>query len=161
MVNLNSIKTVFVDFDDTLCVHLRSNTEELKHEDWIRDMVRGNKDWYLDSARHVDVPAMRDYLKLCNSANIPVICVSWSTTSLAYNAKIKFLDKKYPGLVERFVLVGSREAKLQLLDNWCKSMGFAKSEILLIDDHPDTQYEVRAAGYNSCSPMTIVSLLSR
>lgn len=157
---LKNIKVVFLDFDDTLCLHY--NLEETKESDdeFFKVMLNGSVNHYLDETRHGAVKELQDFVEVCTDVGIDCHCLSYSDTNLMYNAKRLFLDKKYPN-VKSLYFTGTREGKLKFMNDFCKATGVDKFQILLVDDHPSTRHKFRENGFYAVNVTTIMQYLQK
>lgn len=141
-INLENIKLVIFDFDDTLaihkdkdyCVHRRENED--KYLGYYLNAYKNPNDFYenIEPCEKSDI--LFNLINVLRSKNIKMYCLSGMKFSFHLKAKQTFIDKNYGSDIE-VISAASQELKfdgvkiLQKLNN-CKL-----EEILFIDDRKD------------------------
>lgn len=161
MFELESIKVVFADFDDTICVHLRSLYDDKQSLDWRKAMYTGDVSWYLNKELFAVQEDVKTFLLLCVARGIVVNALSCSDSNIVYLAKLNFLDTNLPSVCDNLYITTNRESKLDLVKHWCEVYNVSLNEVLVVDDHPDTQHDMRNSGIHSVSPITIITMLQK
>lgn len=156
----DNIKVVFLDFDDTLCFHYGVEEEIEGHMFWLKSMLDNKDDWYLDEEYHGISKEMQDFVRFCMMCHIDCHCLSWADNNVAYNAKRRLLDEKYPSVKSLF-LTGTRDGKVKFVDDFCKVNRLERHQILLVDDHPTTRSEFRKEGFYAVNVNTVIQYLQK
>ena len=151
-LDLTRYKVAFIDFDDTLCVHLNHRT----WSDWWMNCFNGSAENYLDPNNCAKDVGMQELLDRLRLIGMNVICLTWSDTSLVVVPKKKWIDASYgAGKVDMVIAVSSIAYKLEFMDQYRDRMGLSASEILVIDDHPDVNNGALSRRYTIITPQEI------
>lgn len=146
MINFNEVQVALVDFDDTLCIHRHIDVKRRADKEWYAATFERDEDWYLDKTQFMHSPFLKYLLEKLNKLGTQCYGLTWSFSNGLYNARKKFVNHYYPGVLSDIFIVNSREAKVEFAKRLCETYGFSEREILIIDDHPDTQAEFRREG---------------
>lgn len=152
-------KVVFFDFDDTLCVHLRLGLNEDTHAQWQKAMFEQDKEYYLDTSRCLAPKSMLSFIIQLFEGGVKCECLTWSSDCRVYEPKKNFLFHRYKNCFSNLFVTGTREGKIKFLKNYCENYGLSFDDILLIDDHPQTLADCRAAGIECISPVAVITYL--
>ena len=161
MLYFSSIRAVFVDFDDTLCVHLTDRNHFDDYDEWLRAMITSDLRFYLNKEKYAVQEEVRDFCKKLKEKGALCAVITWNSSNIVYKPKKNFVDTYCPGLFDNLYITGSREGKLKLIENYCKIYDLKPYEVLVIDDHPETGNEMRNAGFSHLTPLAIVTLMRR
>lgn len=141
-INLNNIKVVIFDFDDTLAIH--KDKDFCKHRRESEDKYLG---YYLNAYKNPDIfyediePCIRSeilynfIIKLRNK-KIKMYCLSGMKFSFHLKAKQSFINKHYGEDIE-VISTSSQELKLKGVKIIQKINNCNLDEILFIDDRQD------------------------
>ena len=148
-------RIIIADFDDTLIDWLDIDShnadavtwdkQHLITEDWYdkhRDRFRPNKD-------------MQEFFAMWSNKVNTCYVLSWRDTNISLPSLEKIVEEFYPNIFRKVLISGTREAKVDVLKSIEQAHDVSFSEILLIDDHPETRHEIRALGCKACSPGAI------
>ena len=155
-VNLRKIKVAFFDYDDTLCVHRHISVNRPEKSTWDKAILLDVADWYSHPEYCVPQPAIQEFVTKLKGHGVKCHCLTWSNTNQLERARRKFLDENYNEAFDKIYIVGSREYKIDILENYVGLLHFKRDEILLVEDHPDTIYEARSKGFNALTVSEIV-----
>lgn len=148
----NEYEVVFIDFDDTLCVRMvhEGNPE------FYRKMFKKDPNYYLDTYTFEIGVGCRRLLESLKDSK--VICLTYAESDIVREAKQHFLDARFPGKFDDMIIIGTREGKVRLMNQYADAFKLKHSDILLIDDHPDTRREAFNDGFGimSASEMAIL-----
>lgn len=156
--DLTKIKVVFADFDNTVCVHLNPHRDINLDTAWRNAMYTGNEDWYLEEDLYRVQDNVRAFLTMCKYCGASIYGLSQHESNIVYKAKRKFLDVKLPDVFDELYLTARRCDKVEFIKAWCSAFEISLSDVLMLDDHPETLYEARNAGINAISPITIATV---
>lgn len=157
MLDLTYIKHCFLDFDDTLCVHL---VHDRVHLDWFTAMFNRDVSFYSDKD-FVPLPGMLEFLQTLQTNGVVVYGLTWTDYSFVASTKKLWVDKKYPGLVKDVIGTASREGKVEFLTDYQHMFGCYRDEILLVDDLYTTVNEARDAGFQVMSASEVAARYGR
>ena len=141
-INLDNIKVVIFDFDDTLAIH--KDKDFCKHRRESEDKYLG---YYLNAYKNPDIfyediePCIRSeilynfIIKLRNK-KIKMYCLSGMKFSFHLKAKQTFIDKYYGDDIE-VISTSEQELKLKGIRVLAKLNNCKLNEILFIDDNLD------------------------
>ena len=142
-VDLNNIKLVIFDFDDTLAIH--RNKDYLKHRNENEDKRLG---YYLNAYKNPNTfyeeiePCDRseilyNFINELRSKNIKMYCLSGMKFSFHFKAKQNFINKHYGNDIE-LISAGNQELKLDGIKIISKVNNCNIDEILFVEDLEDT-----------------------
>lgn len=151
-VDIDRFKVVFIDFDDSAVIHI----DHGKWDNFNKDLWEGNENTYKLNERVVPLPGLMYLLKRFKVNHANVYCVTWAYTSLVVKPKTAALIKAYgEGMFKEVISVCSREYKIKLMREFCSEYGIDTSDVLVIEDHPDTVHESLEAGYTVMTPQEV------
>lgn len=151
-LDLSNIKVVFIDFDDSLCIHLNHAT----WLDWFSNCVFGNGDIYLTDGKCAPMPGMAEFIKDCIEANTTRICLTWAFADFVSEPKKKFINYHYgDNAIDKLYCIGTREYKVEFIREYCLNLGLKPWNVLIVEDHPETEEEAILEGYTIVTPQEI------
>lgn len=138
-INLDNIKVVVFDFDNTLAIH--------KDEDYAKKRAESEDtyfSYYSNAYLYPNIfydeiePCIRsntlyNLIKILRSKNIKMYCLSGMKSSFHFNAKKHFISKQYGDDIE-LITVGNQELKVVGVKIIQKINNCKLDEILFIDD---------------------------
>ena len=141
-VNLNNIKLVIFDFDETLAIHKdseftkhRSETEE-SFINWYYNAYTGPECFYDEIEPCVKSEVLYNLVSDLRSRNIKMYCLSGMKFSFHLKAKQAFINKYYGKDIE-VISTSLQELKLKGVKILQKINNCNLNEILFIDDKSD------------------------
>ena len=153
-INLENIKVVIFDFDDTLAIHKdkdyykhRRESED-KYLGYYLNAYKNPNDFYEDIEPCIKSEILYDFITNLRNKCIKMYCLSGMKFSFHLKAKQSFIDKYYGNDIE-VISAASQKLKIdgvkiiQELNN-CKL-----EEILFIDDRDDVINLLNNNGINS------------
>lgn len=150
-INLDNIKVVIFDFDDTLAIH--KDKDYLKHRRESEDKYFG---YYLNAYQHPDTfyediePCIKSeilyrFINNLRENNIKMYCLSGMKFSFHLKAKQYFINKYYGSDIE-IISSASQRLKVDGVKIIQKINNCKLEEILFIDDRQDTIELLNASG---------------
>lgn len=141
-INLNNIKLVIFDFDDTLAIHKdkdfskhRSESEENFVNFYYNAYTNPNY-FYDEIEPCTKSEVLYNLIDVLRSKNIKMYCLSGMKFSFHLKAKQSFINKYYGEDIE-VISTSSQELKLKGLKILQKISNCNLNEILFIDDRQD------------------------
>lgn len=141
-VNLNNIKLVIFDFDETLAIHKdsdftkhRSETEE-NFINWYYNAYTNPERFYDEIEPCVKSEVLYNFVNDLRSRNIKMYCLSGMKFSFHLKAKQAFVNKYYGKDIE-VISTSLQELKLKGVKILQKINNCNLDEILFIDDKSD------------------------
>ena len=141
-VNLNNIKLVIFDFDETLAIHKdsdftkhRSETEE-NFINWYYNAYTNPERFYDEIEPCVKSEVLYNFVNDLRSRNIKMYCLSGMKFSFHLKAKQAFVNKYYGKDIE-VISTSLQELKLKGVKILQKINNCNLNEILFIDDKSD------------------------
>lgn len=142
-INLDNIKIVIFDFDDTLAIH--KDKDYLKHRN---ESEEKRLDYYLNAYQNPEIfyekiePCVKSKIlsNLINelrSKNIKMYCLSGMKFSFHFKAKQNFIKKHYGDDIE-LVSAGTQQLKLDGIKIIQRMNNCSLDETIFIDDYKDT-----------------------
>ena len=151
MIDLKNIKLVFVDYDDTLCIHRHVDIEPPSHEDWVKAQVNGDIMQYISSQFDYS-PAVKFYINTLFKQGAELYVLTWDNINALYMARKKFLSLYYgKDTFKDVIITNQRYTKVDIAKDYARIKGITPDKVLMIDDHPDTRFEFKQAGFSTVS----------
>lgn len=143
-------KTIFVDFDDTLCLHLYRNKVD-KH---IFDEIPEACDYFYNECE-LNVP-LYSYLAR-EQENCDVILLS-SASSKMLDIKKFWLDKYCPKLkFKDYIAVSIDINKSQIMLAYSQKFDVPIGDIVFIDDSRDERWSAESEGFCTFNPQLLMN----
>lgn len=150
-----NIQVAFIDFDDTLVIHLNRS----QWSDWFEGCLNGLPDPYLKNSRTAPMPGMKGLLSELADNNIPMFCLTWAWCSIVAKPKERVLDAYYgANIFEGVITTGTRQDKLRFIKRYCEEFCLEPNQVLVVDDHEDTVEECRDYGCKVMTPQEVCCL---
>ena len=153
-INLENIKVVIFDFDDTLAVHKdkdfckhRSESEDKYLGYYLNAYLKPNT-FYEDIETCIKSEALYNFIIDLRTKGIKMYCLSGMKFSFHLKAKQSFINKYYGDDIE-VISTASQELKVDGVKIIQKLNDCKLEEILFIDDRQDTIDILRNNGINS------------
>lgn len=152
MLDLDHIKVVLFDFDDTLCIHTKRPQNTRSNVEYDASILRGENPWENDGIPSREMAA---FIKMCVERNIHMGMISATGGSLSSRAKVEWVKSHYDVALNDYS-VNHPARKVEELQSLAEYFHCERSEILLVDDLHSTLDAVASEGFLACSPMVIV-----
>ena len=144
-------KAIFVDFDDTLCIHgVRPDSFSSSGLDYRRRCIAGVSSYEYSRLN----TGLVELLKEARKNGAKLFLVGHITTSLCIDIKKDYLITNIgEDIFEKYIGVCKREDKVPVICDVLKVYNMSKSVALVIDDHIDTNVEAEAVGIDARTPL--------
>lgn len=156
-VDLGSVKLVVCDYDDTVCIHLSIGVRRPTQVEWLDLFKKDKENTYTELIPCVHNVALKWFLSNYFKG-IPKSILTWSDNISLRNARKAFVDKYYPGEFNNILISSTREGKTSCMSVLAQELELSNDEILIIEDHPSTLNEAKAAGFLAVSTAEINAL---
>ena len=153
-INLENIKVVIFDFDDTLAIHkdkdyLRHRREnEDKYLSYYLNAYKNPKAFYEDIEPCLKSEILYKFINNLRNMNIKMYCLSGMKFSFHLKAKQNFINKHYGNDIED-VSASTQELKLDGVKIIQRLNSCDLEEILFIDDREDVIKLLNSNGIKS------------
>lgn len=153
-MNLDNIKCVVFDFDNTIAIHVkerRSNPLNLPYwYDEMNQLFTYTSPW--KESRVLDY--MQDFIDELNAKGVVLaICSATEIAPLA-NAKVEWARKQC-GVDFMNLCCGTPESKVTMLDVLSHGFKYKHNEVLIVDDRAGTLEDAVKNGYQVANPSDI------
>lgn len=156
MINLDEIKLVVYDFDDTLCIHEKhSDSEDEEHLYNITVLKEGSKAY--TGSTNIQ---MKWFIDKCTKLGIRQGLISATRSYKHASAKCNWVSENYGINLEDFC-VGNPRDKIEMLCSIKDAYNLEEYEILLVDDYWQNLEDAANKGFSCCTPMEIVNLWNK
>lgn len=141
-INLNNIKVVIFDFDDTLAIHndkdfsKNRRESEDKYLNYYLNAYKNPNTFYENIEPCIKSEVLNDFIITLRKNNIKMYCLSGMKFSFHLKAKQNFVNKYYGNDIE-VISVGSQELKVDGVKIIQRFNNCKLDEILFIDDRQD------------------------
>lgn len=158
-LDLDNIKLIVLDYDDTLCIHIHNGVTRPSEQDWDNLTKEAKENTYLDLVPCVPNKALKLFLDTYFEKTEKHL-LTWANTKRLIPARKAFIKKYYDTeYFTKYEIAHTREAKLKYLLAVAEYRDLDKNEILLIEDHPSTLDEARDAGFMAISTAEITYMM--
>ena len=153
-INLENIKVVIFDFDDTLAIHkdkdyLRHRREnEDKYLSYYLNAYKNPKAFYEDIEPCLKSETLYKFINNLRNMNIKMYCLSGMKFSFHLKAKQNFINKHYGNDIE-VISASTQELKLDGVKIIQRLNSCDLEEILFIDDREDVIKLLNSNGIKS------------
>lgn len=156
-MDIDNLKIVLFDFDNTLCVHTdhKKWTESQKNAARAK-LVSEDLSMY-DGCKIND--NLRKFMELLQTKNIRIGLLSTVESHPWALMKQRFVRERYHVKLENFC-VGTQEGKLDMLNAIADSNGYSKQEVAIVDDYWYQLERASDAGFAAYSPLEIVNYIN-
>lgn len=162
-IDLNNIKVVVFDFDDTLAIH--KDKDYVKHRNENEEKRLGyylnayeNPETFYEEIEPCDKSeTLCSFINELRNKNIKMCCLSGMNFSFHFKAKQNFINKNYGNDIELFS-AGSQQLKLDGIRIIQQICNCSLDEILFIDDRKDV---VELMNSNSINAILITDLTNK
>ena len=151
MLDLNRIKLVAFDYDDTLCIHQRHLEDKRYRGESHSVLILCGEDEWKDC---LAPEFMKKFVRECQLRGIEMGLISCTDTYLRADAKLNWVNEQY-GIKMKNYCVGTQEMKIPMLQDLQTSFKLQADEILYVDDMYAHLENASKKGFISCSPTEI------
>lgn len=151
-------KHIFVDFDSTLYLW-DNNPERTSLGDIAFEAMRLLKKERTYDSTYIN-ELLVDYLKLQKQSGAEIHLTTQCDFSFGAEAKFKFMENNYPGLLTDYISTASNESKIRLMETY-EYAGNPKNTMLMIDDRFEVVHGCRHAGFNVQEPQFIMGMMAK
>lgn len=153
MLDLQNIKVAFLDFDDTLCIHL----SHLRiYNDWFQAQITDNKKYYLNRDLFAPQPGMKTLIQKLEQNNIPTFGLTMTEYSTVEPLKLAFVHHYYGNYMKKMICTSTKEHKISFIKRYCELYNFdSLKNVLLVDNNTDTIHMAMDAGIDIRTPQEI------
>lgn len=156
MIQIDKLKMVLYDFDDTLCIHLQHDYDENNKQSIHLhnvNILKYGKDCYNENT--TTSTHMKKFMKTCEKLGIRQGLISATTSYEHFISKQEWVKERYGINLENFC-VGTVEAKQEILLAIADAYEYDRDEILVVDDMWQTLSQAALNGFQTCTPIEIV-----
>ena len=157
MVNMDEIKLAFFDYDDTLCIHRHNGVRRPTVEEFDTARVTEDIGYYMNLQWFTYSPAVKDIVSSLYNKGVKLYVLTWASDDTLVSARQAFLSHYYGDVFSGLTVVGSRESKIAFARMYSRINKIPGSQILIVEDHPDTRYDFLVAGFSALSVSEIAS----
>lgn len=150
MINLEKVKLVLFDFDDTLCIHSKHKIDDW--DEYDSGIVTGDYNWD-KSSKNIH---MGKFMVHCAGRGIEIGMTSVVSTALHQERKLEWVRDNYGILLENYC-VGDSKYKVTLMRAIALGNDWDRDSILLVDDYCDTLYSAEEEGFQAATPIEVVN----
>ena len=153
-VDINKIKVVIFDFDDTLAIHkdkdfdAHRNESEDKRLGYYLNAYENPETFYDEIEPCTRSEVLYNLINKLRDRNIKLYCLSGMKFSFHFKAKQNFINKHYGDDIE-LVSAGNQQLKLDGIKIIQKHNKCELNEILFVEDLEDTINYLRSNGINA------------
>lgn len=154
MINLDNVKLILLDFDDTLCIHSKHFEEDTKYTQYSLTQALKGETVYNDNYK--PNLQLKVFLHYCVGKGILLGLMSKIDSYIKGTIKLKWVKDNYNVELENFC-VSSFDMKLNMLKSISEAYNLKNNEILIIDDYWETLEKAEYNGFQAASPMEIIN----
>lgn len=155
MIDLDKVKIVLFDFDDTLCIH----SDHVKRDgaEYNRAMVRRDFWWWDNQGCRMN-KHMKYFMDICHEKGIAMGLISAVDFSCAAEAKANWVANKYHYALGNFC-IGSFEGKKHIIQALLNGYEYSPEDVLFIDDLYSNLEAAAELGVQTATPMEVVNYI--
>lgn len=151
MVDLNSIRLCFMDFDDTICLI----TDRNPNPDYCRAMIEGDKSYFKGPHRAIG-KGIPEFINYCKDKGIKLYGLTYSHSNIIWRAEMGWIRDTFgEDKFEDLIISSTREYKIEILKMFSEVYKLGRSQILFVDDAVDITDKAFDAGFCVASPQEI------
>lgn len=154
MINLDKLKLVIFDFDDTLAVHTVHRLVD-DRKDFHTAVIAGNLDAFSNALTN---KALLNFINLCSSRGIRMGLMSATESFCHMQLKHKWVLLNYGVDLENFC-VGSFDLKAKTLPYIAAANGLRNENILLVDDVVGTLESAGSLDFQVATPIEVATFM--
>ncbi len=152
MLDLKNIEVAFLDYDDTLCIHL---THLRNYDRWFEAQILEDKKYYLDKNLYAPQPGMKTLIQKLEENKIPTFGLTMTEYSTVEPLKLEFTHYYYGNHIKKMICTSTKEHKISFIKNYCDFYNIDLKNALLVDNNTDTIHMAMDAGINIRTPQEI------
>lgn len=154
MFELDNIKFILWDFDETLAIHGRHQTAD---EKWAKLIMQtGAEAWnIMDVKPNMQIKRL---MEMASDMGIRQGLIS-ATNSKFAQEKISWVKQQYGIELENFCCCGA-DFKCKWMEDIACAYGYERKEIMIVDDYYSVITSCADAGFTAASPMEIVNFVN-
>ena len=152
MIELEKVRVVFFDFDDTLCIHSI-------HKDLDYKVIKSATYRIFDKIGCRVNKQMFNFIKQLKRSNIEMHLISATGDKDRVALKLEWVLKRY-GVDMIDSCVEHHVDKITKIKEYCGSQGLNYNEALYIDDMYQNLDSATNIGIQTCSPMEVVNYMN-
>lgn len=156
MIDLDKVKYVLFDFDDTLCIHTVRNELFSTTERYAELFAEEPETWATSQPN----TQMSGFIQELKKRNIPMgLCSAVDCYKHSEN-KVKWVCREYG--IEHLdnYCCGSAEDKIKVMLAMTSQLNLKPENILIVDDYWSTIYRAGREGFQSAAPMEVVNWMN-
>ena len=163
-INLDNIKVVIFDFDDTLAIHKNSRyrKEMRENEEKFLNFYKNaylNPDIFYDEMEPCTASEqLQKLVRLCEKKNIKMYCISGMKIAIHIKAKESFLCKHYSNNIE-VISTGSQALKCKVIKIIKRIHNCDLDEMLFVDDMKENVKRFKSIGIYGVLPRDVEKLI--
>ncbi len=153
-MNIENIKVVIFDFDDTLAIHrdkdfdIHRNESEDKRLGYYLTAYQNPDTFYEEIETCDKSEILYNLIQELRNKNIKMYCLSGMKFSFHFKAKQNFINKYYGNDIE-LVSAGTQQLKLDAIKIIAKANNCSLDEIIFIEDLEETIESLKENGINA------------
>lgn len=155
MIDLNKVKIVLFDFDETLCAH-EGHTTNIDNVGYTASLLEKGAHHFTEDEKNIQ---MAEFIDLCVERGIEVGVISACASSIEMEAKCQWATEVYKHPFKNYC-VGTAEHKICMLEALSRVHAVWKSEIAIVDDLIFTVSRAADAGFTAWTPMEVVNYVN-
>lgn len=155
MIDIQKVKMILWDFDDTLCFHSDHSSPLDEFDTEYNVGVLLNQDVYSTCDMNYTIKRFMDYAKRENKRQG---LISGVTCFIHASNKENWVKEHYDIVLENYC-VGSQEMKLGMMLAIAKACDYTRDEILLVDDVWENLERAADNGFQSATPVEIINFV--
>lgn len=155
MIDLNKVKMVLFDFDETLCVH-EGHTTNIDNVGYAASLLEKGVHHFNGNEKNIQ---MEKFIDLCVERGIEVGVISVCASSIEMEAKCQWATEVYKHPFKN-CCVDTAEHKIDMLEALSRVHAVWKSEIAIVDDLIFTVSRAADAGFTAWTPMEVINYVN-
>lgn len=153
-----NIKVAFLDFDDTLCIHLNKQRNK---DEWFKAQVNQDLNYYLNEKKYRPMIGMNYLIHKLEDLKIPTFGLTCTEYSTVESLKLNFVHHYYGNYIQKMICTATKEFKIKFIENYCNLKNIRLDNVLLVDDNSITIHLAMDAGINIRTPQEICACYGR
>lgn len=158
MVNIDKIKIVLFDFDDTLYLHSWHGDSEEDKKAYNEGILKQGKEWF--NGKGTKSWHMEQFIKLISQKPVHMGLISATNTAAKMNAKHSWVLEQYGTWMGNYCVAHSDE-KVLTMEALANVNEVDRGSILIVDDYWLVLEQAANAGFMAASPMEVAEFIYR
>lgn len=151
MINIEKIKCVFFDFDETLYIY--RDHRSVKEQEWLRK-VQDAKDVLELWNESYKSNAVQKFMNTLGSEGVVMCLLSAVETFTIAEYKKLWVEEVYGYDLLNYCVL-ERGHKFETVKRYADTHNLDKDSILVVDDNVETLEEVSNFGFQACTPLEV------